>query len=91
MTFIIIIIETIFVTYFISIQFPTSSRNFQGAQTSMNHAAEDLNIAASDIVGASRSSPEELSQASANYSRRFTQLLDAGMNMAGQAKVKMIL
>ncbi|XP_039255846.2 talin-2-like isoform X1 [Styela clava] len=66
----------------------TSSRNFQGAQSGLNHAAEELNIAASDLVGASRNSPEELSHASQNYTSKFAMLLNAGMNMAGHSKDK---
>ncbi|XP_039255853.1 talin-2-like isoform X8 [Styela clava] len=72
----------------LSSQIQTSSRNFQGAQSGLNHAAEELNIAASDLVGASRNSPEELSHASQNYTSKFAMLLNAGMNMAGHSKDK---
>ena len=68
-------------------QFPTTATNFQAAQTQLNKAAEDLNIASNDLVGACRGTPTELAASSNNYNDRFTELLDAGLNMAGQSRV----
>ena len=57
------------------------------AQSQLNKTAEDLNIAANDLVGASRGTPSELAASSHNYNERFNDLLDAGLNMAGQSRV----
>lgn len=69
------------------LQFPSDHKNFQETQSQLNRTAEELNMAATDLVGASRSTPNELSDASGNYGARFNELLGAGMSMAGQAKV----
>ncbi|XP_076808289.1 talin-2-like isoform X3 [Clavelina lepadiformis] len=70
----------------LSNQFPTTSTNFQTAQSQLNKTAEDLNIAANDLVGACRGTPTELAASSSNYNDRFTDLLNAGLNVAGQSR-----
>uniref|UniRef100_H2ZQQ0 FERM domain-containing protein n=1 Tax=Ciona savignyi TaxID=51511 RepID=H2ZQQ0_CIOSA len=72
----------------LSNQFPVNNANFQTAQAQLNRTAEELNIAANDLVGASRGTPSELAASSTNYNDRFTELLDAGMNVAGQSRDK---
>jgi len=72
-------------------QFPATSANFQSAQTQLNRTAEELSIAANDLVGASRATPSELAASSSNYNERFTDLLDAGLNVAGQSRVSELL
>ncbi|XP_018673450.2 talin-2 isoform X2 [Ciona intestinalis] len=72
----------------LSNQFPVTNSNFQTAQAQLNKTAEELNIAANDLVGASRGTPSELAASSCNYNDRFTELLDAGMNVAGQSRDK---
>ena len=71
-------------------QFPTTTSNFQTAQALLNKTAEDLNIAANDLVGACRGTPTELAASSNNYNDRFNELLDAGLNVAGQSRVRTI-
>uniref|UniRef100_H2ZQQ5 Uncharacterized protein n=1 Tax=Ciona savignyi TaxID=51511 RepID=H2ZQQ5_CIOSA len=75
-------------TYHSFPQFPVNNANFQTAQAQLNRTAEELNIAANDLVGASRGTPSELAASSTNYNDRFTELLDAGMNVAGQSRDK---
>uniref|UniRef100_A0A8C4QNG4 Talin 2 n=1 Tax=Eptatretus burgeri TaxID=7764 RepID=A0A8C4QNG4_EPTBU len=67
---------------------PQSSKSFQEAQSSLNLAAAGLNQAASELVAASRGSSQKLSGASQKFGQDFGNFLDAGLEMAGQSKVK---
>ncbi|CAM9487463.1 talin-2 [Lampetra fluviatilis] len=67
---------------------PRSGSSFQEAQGNLNDAAAGLNLSASELVQASRGSSQELSSASRKFGNDFSRFLDAGIDMAGQAKTK---
>jgi len=69
-------------------QFPPSNSNFQNTQSQLNKNAEELNVAANDLVGASRGTPGELAASSSNYKDRFKDLLDSGIHMVGHSRDK---
>ena len=60
-------------------------------QSHLNKAAENLNISANDVVGSCCGDPSELAAASSKYGDRFIELLDAGVNMAAQWKVGVVM
>lgn len=60
-------------------------RNYQEHQTSLNSAAQGLNVASGELVVASRGTPEELAVAANEFSREFQELMDSGMGMARTA------
>lgn len=53
----------------------------------MNESGALLNLAASDLVQASRGSPNELAVSSQKYSKSFENLMNPGMQLAGQTTV----
>ena len=74
-----------------SLQLPeTDARNYQEHQNALNQAAQGLNVAAGELVTASRGTPDELSGAANNFSTEFQQLMSSGMGMAGAAPVRII-
>ena len=54
----------------------------------MNESGALLNLAASDLVQASRGSPNELAVSSQKYSKSFEDLMHPGMQLAGQTTVR---
>ena len=71
-------------------QLPSPTSSFQVVQSQLNRSAENLNIAANDVVGSCRGDPSELALSSNKYTGRFDELLDAGINMAAQWKACLI-
>ena len=67
-------------------QFPPTSRSFQEVQSDMGGAAASLNQAASDIVTHSRTTTQQLSKSSEQYSRVYTNFVDTGLTLAGISK-----
>ncbi|XP_069780289.1 talin-1 [Narcine bancroftii] len=68
--------------------FPSSSKNFQEAQSHLNEAAVGLNQSANELVQASRGNTQDLAKASGKFGKDFNELLQAGVEMAGQSKDK---
>ncbi|XP_051888575.1 talin-1 [Pristis pectinata] len=68
--------------------FPPSSKNFQEVQSHLNEAAVGLNQSANELVQASRGNTEDLAKASGKFGKDFNDLLQAGVEMAGQSKDK---
>ncbi|XP_071788038.1 talin-1-like isoform X4 [Asterias amurensis] len=64
------------------------ARNYQDHQNSLNKAAQGLNVAASELVTASRGTPQELAGAANTFSHDFNDLMQSGMGMAGAAPSK---
>ncbi|XP_066270434.1 talin-1-like isoform X16 [Branchiostoma lanceolatum] len=58
--------------------------SFQEVQTMLSTAAQELNMASSELVVASKGTHEQLAQASGKFSKDFSLLLEAGMQMAAQ-------
>ncbi|KAI8493573.1 Talin-1 [Branchiostoma belcheri] len=58
--------------------------SFQEVQTMLSTAAQELNMASSELVVASKGTHEQLAQASGKFSKDFSMLLEAGMQMAAQ-------
>lgn len=56
----------------------------------MNESGALLNLAASDLVQASRGSANELAVSSQKYSKSFENLMNPGMQLAGQTTVKRV-
>jgi len=71
----------------LTLQLPSPTSSFQTVQSQLNRAAENLNIAANDVVGSCRGNPGELASSSNKYTARLDELVDAGINMAAQWKV----
>ncbi|KAK3096284.1 hypothetical protein FSP39_025308 [Pinctada imbricata] len=67
-------------------QFPSTDRNFQDVQIEMNNAAVNLNQAASNIVTASRGTPQQLAESSNEYSSSYHMFVNTGLTMAGISK-----
>ena len=65
-------------------QFPSTDKNFQDVQIQMNNAAVSLNQAASNIVTASRGTPQQLANSSNEYSSSYHQFINSGLTMAGR-------
>ncbi|XP_072108484.1 talin-1 [Mobula birostris] len=68
--------------------FPPSSKNFQEVQGQLNEAAVGLNQSANELVQASRGNTQDLAKASGKFGKDFNELLQAGVEMAGQSKDK---
>ncbi|XP_072920368.1 talin-1 isoform X2 [Hemitrygon akajei] len=68
--------------------FPQSSKNFQEVQGQLNEAAVGLNQSANELVQASRGNTQDLAKASGKFGKDFNELLQAGVEMAGQSKDK---
>ncbi len=64
------------------------ARNYQDHQNALNKAAQGLNVAASELVTASRGTPQELAGAANTFSHDFNDLMQSGMGMAGAAPSK---
>jgi hypothetical protein len=56
----------------------------------VNESGALLNLAASDLVQASRGSANELAVSSQKYSKSFENLMNPGMQLAGQTTVKRV-
>uniref|UniRef100_A0A670JLJ5 Talin 1 n=1 Tax=Podarcis muralis TaxID=64176 RepID=A0A670JLJ5_PODMU len=65
--------------------FPPSGKNFQEAQSHLNQAAAGLNQSATELVQASRGTPQDLAKASGKFGQDFNEFLQAGVEMAGQS------
>lgn len=72
-----------------SVQLPENavSKSYQDHQNALNRAAQGLNEASSELVSASRGTPEQLSAAAIKFSKDFQELMDAGVGMARTAPV----
>uniref|UniRef100_A0ABM5FUZ6 Talin-1 isoform X2 n=1 Tax=Pogona vitticeps TaxID=103695 RepID=A0ABM5FUZ6_9SAUR len=68
--------------------FPSSGKNFQEVQGHLNQAAAGLNQSASEMVQASRGTPQDLARASGKFGQDFNEFLQAGVEMAGQSPSK---
>ncbi|XP_059845522.1 talin-1 isoform X2 [Hypanus sabinus] len=68
--------------------FPQSSKSFQEVQGQLNEAAVGLNQSANELVQASRGNTQDLAKASGKFGKDFNELLQAGVEMAGQSKDK---
>lgn len=76
---------------FSPLQLPPSTKPFQEAQSELNQAAADLNQSAGEVVHATRGQSGELAAASGKFSEDFDEFLDAGIEMAGQAQVSVVV
>jgi talin len=72
-------------------QFPPSDESYQTLQDRVNESGALLNLAASDLVQASRGSPNELAVSSQKYSKSFEDLMNPGMQLAGQTTVRLMI
>ena len=59
-----------------------SDRSFQEIQIELSNRAGNLNQAASDVVTASHSSPQQVAGASNRFSKAYEDFVDTGMDMA---------
>ena len=71
-------------------KFPPSDDNYQKLQDRVNESGAALNLAASELVTASRGTPNELAASSQKYSQSFETRMDPGMRLAGQTKVRQL-
>ena len=67
-------------------QFPRTGKTYPDVQVDMNNTAVTLNQAASDIVSASRGTPQELATSSSRYSNAYEEFVHTGLTMAGLSK-----
>ena len=70
-------------------QFPTTSEGYQVVQEKLSMRGAALNAAASDMVSASRGTSNQLAVSTKKFSLSYQDLLDSGLKLAGQAKVRL--
>lgn len=70
-----------------NLKLPASTSNYQSIQSQLKQAAEGLGVATNDLSFACRERPEDLAAASSVYKVKFGEVIDAGLQMAGQWKV----
>ncbi|XP_077996572.1 talin-1-like isoform X2 [Glandiceps talaboti] len=64
-------------------KFPEAKQSYQEVQGELNTAAAGLNVAATELVSASRGSPGQIAETATKFTSDFQILLDAGIHMAG--------
>ncbi|XP_012143051.2 talin_middle and talin-RS domain-containing protein rhea isoform X1 [Megachile rotundata] len=68
-------------------EFPQTNKSYGQLQSDLNNAAANLNDASSNVVSSVRS-PVQLASSSKQFTNAFGDLLDVGMEMAGQTAVE---
>lgn len=75
-----------YVLYFL--QFPSAhGASYQTLQSNLSSCAAALNVAGSEVMTAAKSTPEHQAEASAKFSKTFSEMLTAGLTLAGASKV----
>lgn len=69
------------------LQFPQSNKPYNELQSNLSNAAANLNIAATDVVAASKGSPAHLATSSKKFGKAFNDLLDSGVEIIGGTRV----
>ncbi|XP_053998840.1 talin-1 isoform X4 [Hylaeus anthracinus] len=68
-------------------EFPQTNKSYGQLQSDLNNAAANLNDASSSVVSSVRS-PVQLANSSKQFTNAFGDLLDVGMEMAGQTTIE---
>lgn len=80
--------SNVFLTlYTFYIQFPQSNKPYNELQSNLSNAAANLNIAATDVVAASKGSPAHLATSSKKFGVAFDNLLHSGVEIIGGTRV----
>ncbi|XP_048581539.1 talin-like isoform X2 [Nematostella vectensis] len=66
-------------------EFPPTTEPYQRNQEKLSQSGAALNAAASDVVSASRGSPNQLATSTKNFSLSYQGLVNSGLMLAGQA------
>ena len=71
------------------LQFPSAGgANYQTLQANLSAAAASLNVSGSEVVAASRSSPQVQAETTQKFAQQFEELLTTGLMLAGASKDK---
>ena len=69
-------------------QFPSAQgASYQTLQSNLSACAAALNVAGSEVMTAAKSTPEHQAEASSKFSKTFSEMLTAGLTLAGASKV----
>ncbi|XP_042904301.1 talin-2 isoform X1 [Parasteatoda tepidariorum] len=66
--------------------FPHPNKSYGELQSNLTNAAANLNVAATDVVAASKGSPAHLATSSKKFGSAFNELLDSGVEIIGGTK-----
>ena len=70
------------------LQYPSShGASYQTLQSNLSACAAALNVSGSEVMTAAKSTPEHQAEASAKFAKTFSQMLAAGLTLAGASKV----
>ncbi|CAI8034388.1 Talin-1 [Geodia barretti] len=68
-------------------QFPSAGEaSYQTLQSNLSSCAAALNVAGSEVMTAAKSTPEHQAEASSKFSKTFSEMLTAGLTLAGASK-----
>ena len=69
-------------------QFPSAQgASYQTLQSNLSACAAALNVSGSEVMTAAKSTPEHQAEASSKFAKTFSEMLTAGLTLAGASKV----